>query len=128
MNLLFPVENKKRMVLPSEKVLKRWREQFSWLDITNNKTLICKICCSQEDKLCSMPNISMSFISGSSNYRLSALKDHDNSACHQRVIREKEHEEAVAVGKSLPRKIQRRPLTSESPIYLGIQQMSKKKS
>ena len=44
----------------------------------------------------------MSFISGSSNYRLSALKDHDNSACHQRVIREKEHEEAVAVGKSLP--------------------------
>ena len=74
-----------------------------------------------------MPNVSMSFISGSSNYRLSALKDHDNSACHQRAICEKEHEEAVAVGKSLPpRKIQRGPLTSESPIYLGIQQMSKK--
>ena len=104
------------MALSSEKVLKRWRKQFSWLDITNSKTLICKICCSQKDKLHSMPNFSMSFISGSSNYRLSALKDHDNSACHQRVIREKEHEEAVAVGKSLPRKIQRRPLTSESPI------------
>ena len=74
------------MALPSEKVLKRWREQFSWLDITNNKTLICKICCSQEDKLRSMPNVSMSVISGSSNYRLSALKDHDNSACHQRAI------------------------------------------
>ena len=115
------------MALPSEKVLKRWREQFSWLDIMNNKTLICKICCSQEDKLCSMPNISMSFISGSSNYRLSALKDHDNSACHQRAIREKEHEEAIAVGKSLPpRKIQHCPLTSESPTYLGIQEMSEK--
>ena len=58
---------------------------------------------------------------------MSALKDHDNSACHQRAICEKEHEEAVAVGKSLPpRKIQRRPLTSESSIYLGIQQMSEK--
>ena len=56
------------MALPSEKVLKRWREQFSWLDITNNKTLTCKICCLQEDKLCSMPNVSMSFLSGSSNY------------------------------------------------------------
>ena len=68
----------------------------------------------------------MSFISGSSNYRLSALKDHDNSACHQHAIREKEHEEAVAVGKSLPpRKIQRRPLTSESPIYLDIQHSEK---
>ena len=43
------------------------------------------------------------------------------------TIHEKEHEEAVAVGKSLPpRKIARRPLTSESPIYLGIQQMSEK--
>ena len=74
-----------------------------------------------------MPNFSMSFISGSSNYWLSALKDHDNSACHRCAIREKEHEEAIAVGKSLPpRKIQRRPLTSESSIYLGIQQMSEK--
>ena len=83
------------MALPSEKVLKRWREQFSWLDITNNKTLICKICCSQEDKLRSMPNFSMSFISGSSNYRLSALKDHDNSAYHQRAIREEEYKESL---------------------------------
>ena len=65
-----------------------------------------------------MPNFSVSFISGSSNYQLFTLKDHDNSACQQRVIREKEHEEAVAVGKSLPpRKIQRHPLTSESEIY-----------
>ena len=69
----------------------------------------------------------MSFISGSSNYRLSALKDHDNSAYHQRAIHEKEHEEAVEVGKSLSlRKIECCPLTSESPIYLGIQQMSEK--
>ena len=115
------------MALPSEKVFKRWREQSSWLDIMNNKTLICKICCSKEDKLRSMPNASTSFISGSSNYRLSALKDHHSSACQQRAICEKEHEEAVAVGKSLlPRKIQHRPLTSESPIFLGIQQMSEK--
>ena len=74
-----------------------------------------------------MPNFSMSFTSGSSKYRLSALKDHDNSAYHQRAIHEKEHEEAVEVGKSLSlRKIECCPLTSESPIYLGIQQMSEK--
>ena len=58
---------------------------------------------------------------------MSALKVHDNSACHQRAICEKEHEEAVAVRKSVPpRKIQRRPLTSELSMYLGIQQMIKK--
>ena len=38
------------------------------------------MCRSQEEKLRSMPNVSMSFISGSSNYRLSALKYHENSA------------------------------------------------
>ena len=60
---------------------------------------------------------------------MSALKDHDNSAYHQHAIHEKEHEEAVSVGKSLSlRKIECCPLTSESPIYLGIQQMSEKDS
>ena len=69
----------------------------------------------------------MSFIFGNSNYELSALKDHDNSACHQYAIHEKGHEETIAVGKSLPpRKIQHCPLTSESPTYLGIQEMSEK--
>ena len=58
---------------------------------------------------------------------MSALKDHDNSTCHQHATRKIEHEEAVAVGKSLPpSKIQCHPLTSESPMYLGIQQMSEK--
>ena len=76
-----------------------------------------------------MPNVSMSFLSRSSNYWLSTLKDHDNSACHQCAIHEKEHEEAVAVRKSLPpRKIQCCSLTSELPIYLGIQQMNEKDS
>ena len=69
MNSLFLVENKKGWLFHPEKVLKIWREQFPWLDITNNKTLICEIiCCLQEDKLCSMPNVSMSFLSRSSNY------------------------------------------------------------
>ena len=58
---------------------------------------------------------------------MSALKDHDNSACHQRAICQKEHVEALALGKSLPqRKTQRHLLTSESHIYLGMQQMNEK--
>ena len=74
-----------------------------------------------------MLDVSVSFICGSSNYQLSALKDHGNSACYQHAFHEKEHEEAVAVGNSLSqRNIQHRPRTSESPIYLGIQQMSEK--
>ena len=86
------------MAIPSDKVQKRWKEQFPWLEITENKTMLCQICCSQEEKIRSMPNVSMTFITGSKNYRLSSIKDHDSSACHQRAIREKEHAEAIAAG------------------------------
>ena len=68
--------------------------------------MVCSVCYSQEDKLRSMPNISMTFINGSTNFRLSSLKDDDSSECHQRATREKEHEGAVAAGISLaPRKV-----------------------
>ena len=68
--------------------------------------MVCSVCSSQEDKLRSMPNVSMTFINGSTNFRLSSLKDHDSSECHQRATREKEHEVAVAAGISLaPRKV-----------------------
>ena len=37
------------MSLPSEKTLKKWKEEFGCLRITENQKMICTICCSQED-------------------------------------------------------------------------------
>ena len=37
------------MSLPSEKTLKKWKEEFGWLRITENQKMICTICCSQEE-------------------------------------------------------------------------------
>ena len=92
--------------VPSEKSINKWKGQFSWLLFTDEKKMVCSVCSSQEDKLRSMPNVSMTFINGSTNFRLSSLKDHDSSECHQRATREKEHEVAVAAGISLaPRKV-----------------------
>ena len=68
------------MSFPSEKRLQKWKEEFGWLRITETKKMICEICCSQEDKIRSMPNISFSFLNGRTNHRLSAIKDHDSSA------------------------------------------------
>ena len=90
------------MSFPSEKSLQKWKEEFGWLRITETKKMICEICCSQKDKIRSMLNISFSFLNGSTNYRLSAIKDHDSSACHERAVREKQHSEAVAAGIRLP--------------------------
>ena len=90
------------MPLQSEKTLKKWKEEFDWLRIMENQKLICTICCSQEDIVCSMPNVSMSFLNGSTSFRLSSIKDHDSSACHQQAILKKQHSEAMAAGISLP--------------------------
>ena len=53
-------------------------------------------------RICSMSNFNSNFILGSANFSTSALKDHGASRCHNQEVREKEHEEAVAAGRSLP--------------------------
>ena len=76
-----------------------------------------------KEKILSMPNFSSSFINGSMNYQASALKDHDASKCHNQAIREKKHEEAVAVGQSVPPRKVVQQAPSDSPIIQGINHM-----
>ena len=61
------------MSLLSEKTLKKWKEEFGWLRIMENQKMISTICCSQEDIIRLMPNFSMSFLNGSTNFRLSSI-------------------------------------------------------
>ena len=49
-----------------------------------------------------MSNLNSNFIFGSANFQASALKDHDASRYHNQAVRGKEHEEAVAAGRSMP--------------------------
>ena len=109
---------------PNEKLFKKWRDQYSFgSKLNENKTMICTVCVSQEDKIRSMPNVSTSFISGSTNYRLSSIKDHDSSECHKRACREKEYATAVALGKSVaPRKVVLQA-PADSAIVKGFTQM-----
>ena len=114
------------MSLPSEKTLKKWKEDFGWLRITENQKMISTICCSQEDIIHSMPNVSTSFLNGSTNFQLSSIKDHDFSACHQRAILEKQHPEAVAAGISLPPRRLEQHILPNSDIATGLQWMDEK--
>ena len=109
------------MSLPSEKTLKKWKEDFGGLRITENQKMISTICCSQEDIIHSMPNVSTSFLNGSTNFQLSSIKDHDFSACHQRAILEKQHPEAVAAGISLPPRRLEQHILPNSDIATGLQ-------
>ena len=114
------------MSLPSEKTLKKWKEEFGWLRIMENQKMICTICCSQEDIIHSMPNVSMSFLNGSTNFQLSSIKEHDLLACHQRAILEKQHSVAVATGISSPPRTVEQHMPPNSDIATGLQRMDKK--
>ena len=114
------------MSLPSEKTLKKWKEELGWLRIMENQKMICTICCSQEDIIRSMPNVSMSFLNGSTKFQLSSIKDHDFLACHQRAILEKQHSEAVATGISSPARRVEQHMPPNSDIATGLQRMDKK--
>lgn len=111
---------------PTEKALKKWKEQYPWFHFTESKKLVCSICTSQEECVRSMPNFSSTFIVGSTNYRLSSLKDHDTSLSHQRALREEEHEKASAEGINLPPRKVVQNVPSDSAIAKCFQQMGEK--
>ena len=68
----------------------------------------------------------MAFITGTTNFQASALKDHMLSECHATGISETEHETAVAAGNSLPPKHVVHEVPAQSAIALGMQKMSEK--
>ena len=70
-----------------------------------------------------MPNFNSNFILGSTNFQASTLKDHDVDRCHNHAVREKEHEEAFAAGRSLLSKKVKQHAHSNSSIVQGIQLM-----
>ena len=109
--------------LPKDATIKKWKEGFSWLQITETKKLVCVICSPQEEKIRRMPRVNLSFITGSTNYKLSALKEHQLSDGHKRAEKEEEAEKATAAGLSIPpvRVVQNIP--ENSAISMGFKQM-----
>ena len=73
-----------------------------------------------------MPIFSMSFLNGSTNFRLSSIKDHDSLACHQRAVLEKQHSEAVAARISLPPRRLEQHILPNSDMATGLQRMDEK--
>ena len=91
---------------PKESTIKKWKEKFSWLEIVDSSEgtkMICNVCRSQEEKLKLMPRVNLTFVTGSTNFKYSTLNDHVVTDGHKRAVKEKENEEAIAAGLSLPR-------------------------
>ena len=107
---------------PSEKRIDKWKTQ--WLQFMDERKLVSTICSSQKERFCSMPKFNSNFIYGGKHFQASALTDHDACRCHNQVVREKQHEEAVVAGRSLPHRKAVQHAPSNLSIVQGIQLMS----
>ena len=95
--------------IPKETTLNKWKAKYSWLKILTlgqKKKMICTVCTSQEEKLKVMPHVNLTFVTGTTHFKLSTLNEHENTDGHKQAIREEENDKAVAAGVDLvPRKI-----------------------
>ena len=87
--------------------------------------MICKVCTGQEEKLRLMSSANLTFINGSTNFKLSSLSD-DTTEGHTCAIR-KQNKNAVAAGLTItPRKVFQETETY-SAIGAGFKRMGKTK-
>ena len=84
---------------PKIKTIKNWKESFKWLKFVDGMKMVCTTCEANAEKLRLMPSANLAFVTGSTNYRPSALKDHEQTDGHKRAVKESEHEKAKVVNK-----------------------------
>ena len=105
--------------ITKETTLRKWKNRFSSqkiIDVGGEKKIKCKVCTGQEEKLKLMPSANLTFINGSTNFKISSLPHHATTDGHTRAIREQENEKAIAAGLTFsPHKV-----VQETPTYSVI--------
>ena len=62
--------------VPKINRIRKWKAMFPWLNFLDGMKIVCKSCKLQEETLRLMPGANLMFVTGSTNSRLSVLKDH----------------------------------------------------
>ena len=69
---------------PKIKTIQKWKEEFTWLNISPSEGMKCKLCVKWEENIDSCKNYSEAFIKGSKNYRKSAVSEHEKTLQHEK--------------------------------------------
>ena len=109
---------------PSAKTIKRWCDDYKWLEFTAEQKMVCKICTWRAETAGVGSN--GKFVVGSTNYQFSTVKDHSISAPHDAAVKAKEHANSVKSGVSLPPRKIVLQTPSDSAIAKSLQQMNEK--
>ena len=109
-------------------MLQSWKKAHDCLQITELNTMTCKVCVSQKEKilLLKTPSSTIAFINGSTNFKLSAMKEHGSSEANRTGVDDAKHENAIAVSESLAPKHVVHEIPENSAIASGLQKMEVK--
>ena len=92
-----------------------WKKSSKYLQIDSaRKILTCDICIKWKARLSG----TNAFISGSSNFKSSAVSEHVQSKLHKQALRFEEEEQAAAENRKA--RVHRPPAPSDAPIVQGI--------
>ena len=118
------MEGAKEKKLPKSGTFKRWKLDHSWLEYGEGMKMVCKICTAQKSKIEMMQSYNSTFINGSTNYKPSTLKDHAQTDCHKRAVRENDEMQAKASGISLPIRTVVQKIPEDSAIKKCVKKMT----
>ena len=86
---------------PSEKTKLKWQNGRSWLKFTY-AGMKCSTCCDWQTKIESCKNFNVSYIKGSTNYKQSAVTDHEKTDQHSKSKGFEDKKQAESKGIPLP--------------------------
>ena len=99
-----PAKKKQERNLPQIKTQQIWRNDYLWLDFSNNR-MKCLLCCEWEKIIEQSKNFNDKFIVDCINYRISAVKDHAKSDKHLKSIKQKDKKNSEEAGETHSRKV-----------------------
>ena len=106
--------------LPKEATISKWKKDFPWLQVKNGH-MFCDLFSKWENRLRGYRNYNDTFCTkGSSNWRRSALSDHDTSTMHKEVV---EHEKRQNLGESYRRHVVQ-TIPDDNPLKKHFEKMS----
>ena len=114
---------------PKEATFKKWKDKFPWLkiwSIDHQKKMICEICTDQEEKLKQISHTNLTFVNGSTNFKMSAIAEHGSTDSHKCATEAMEKEQVTIAGKSIPMRKITLEVPADIPISSGLKKMGVK--
>ena len=99
-----------------------WKSDFPWRSV-KNETHLRRIYITQKSIIELEKYYNPAFTNGSTRVKRNALADHEKSACHIRVVTEKEHEKGQRAEQSIQPKKVTIEVPSDAPIKRGLDKM-----